>query len=321
MQINKLPDGLRLASFQRKQAELTTQLQDARSQLVTGERTARDISAASSLAELEHLTAQRLRNDADQAVLTRHAARLGQQALQLSGISDQVSRMSRLAEYAQPNTLPPSGSASQALDILASLVDLLNTTAGGRPVASGASTANTPLSAEALLATAKATIAAAPDFDTGIAQTFATGGPFEQTFAEAAPLTNTDLAGEPFAAGLQTDAIRDSLKTAISLALAFDDTISPQQRTAAAISAGTSAPDAATQMRELQADIGRAQQRLETDQTRLTSERLGLDLEREALIGVDPAEAATKVQAYEAQLETLYILIRRTNDLSLARML
>lgn len=68
----------------------------------------------------------------------------------------------------------------------------------------------------------------------------------------------------------------------------------------------------------LRADLGFAEARIEEGSVRLSSERSALELARNSLLAVDPFETAVKLQAAQAQLESLYAVTVRLSRLSLA---
>jgi len=68
----------------------------------------------------------------------------------------------------------------------------------------------------------------------------------------------------------------------------------------------------------LQAELGVAQERIELIETENATHASVLELARSDLIGVDPYHAATRLEALQAQLETLYTLTARVSRLSLA---
>ncbi|GAB4283138.1 MAG: flagellin [Roseovarius sp.] len=71
----------------------------------------------------------------------------------------------------------------------------------------------------------------------------------------------------------------------------------------------------------LQADLGRAESRIESADTRLQAETSALELARNALVGIDPYEAATELEAVRLQLEGLYSVTARLSQLSLVNVL
>lgn len=69
---------------------------------------------------------------------------------------------------------------------------------------------------------------------------------------------------------------------------------------------------------ELMADVGTQENRTEQANTETLARRQALEIARADLTGVDPYDAATHLQATEAQLESLYAMTARLSRLSLA---
>ena len=66
---------------------------------------------------------------------------------------------------------------------------------------------------------------------------------------------------------------------------------------------------------------GSKKSQVENRETDLASRATALNLERNALDGVDPYEAASRLQAYQDTLDMTLVLTKRMSDLSLARYL
>ena len=71
----------------------------------------------------------------------------------------------------------------------------------------------------------------------------------------------------------------------------------------------------------LQANVGLAQEQIEAWSVRHAVEKLELDNAKGALLAVDPFETASRLEAAQFQLETLYAGTARLSDLSLANYL
>lgn len=68
----------------------------------------------------------------------------------------------------------------------------------------------------------------------------------------------------------------------------------------------------------VRADLGFAQERIEEGKVRLASERSSLEIARNSLLSVDPYDSATKLQAAQTRLESIYAVTVRLSRLSLA---
>lgn len=71
----------------------------------------------------------------------------------------------------------------------------------------------------------------------------------------------------------------------------------------------------------MRAGLGATQERIDSAAARSEAEISALTLARDALIGVDPYDAATRLKEVETQLETVYTLTARMSQLSLASVL
>lgn len=71
----------------------------------------------------------------------------------------------------------------------------------------------------------------------------------------------------------------------------------------------------------VRADLGYAESRLDESKVRLSAERASFEMSRNELLGVDPYETATRLEAVQFQLESLYTVTARLSQLSLVRYL
>jgi len=67
----------------------------------------------------------------------------------------------------------------------------------------------------------------------------------------------------------------------------------------------------------LRGDIGMVEARIDTAKVRNGAETASLEMARSALIGADPFQTATQLQAVQTQLETFYTLTARLSQLNL----
>jgi flagellar hook-associated protein 3 FlgL len=234
------------------------------------------------------------------------------------------------SQTADSGTLHAAASAARmALD---GARTALSATIAGKALFSGTATDRPPLvSIEMMIATLTPLVAGATNADQiadAINAAFhAPGGPFEtQFYLGATSAQGAPLDGDQRAATLPTaadPAIRSLLSGLTMAALAGDDSLSlsQDQRQALARHASLTLFNAGPGLTGLQANLGEAEARLDTLQTRLTGERSALDLARESLIGVDSFEAAGKLQEAQTRLEVLYAVTARTSRLSLVEYL
>ncbi len=89
------------------------------------------------------------------------------------------------------------------------------------------------------------------------------------------------------------------------------------ERLALSRAASQQAINASSLVVNVQATVGEAEAAIEAADVRASAEATSLEIARSALIGVDSFEAATKLEAAQTQLETLFALTARVSRLSL----
>ena len=114
-------------------------------------------------------------------------------------------------------------------------------------------------------------------------------------------------------------AIRELLSGLITAALIAEPTlaINDTQRLQLAQLSAESLLSNATSLTGLQARVGQSQATLDARLLQYSTERDALGSSRNTLLGVDPYEAATRLEEARTQLETLYTVTARTARLSL----
>lgn len=115
-------------------------------------------------------------------------------------------------------------------------------------------------------------------------------------------------------------ALREVLKQTAIAALADDGALAltAQARADLLRQAGEGIVSAQDRLTTLRADLGFAEARIEEGKVRLASEKTSLEMARNALLSVDPFEAATRFQEAQSRLENLYMVTVRLSRLSLA---
>lgn len=185
--------------------------------------------------------------------------------------------------------------------------------------------------AATILAAAAAEVAGAATADEAIQRVhdlfLAPGGAFETSlYLGGAPVAPAGPPGEGALAPLPTaadPALRAALRDAVLAALADDESALPDpdlRRAMAAQAVGLQA-DTASRLAELQGAVGATEAALADRRQRLAVERDGLELARAGRIGVDPYEAATRLEEARLRLESLYVVTARSARLSLTEYL
>jgi len=223
--------------------------------------------------------------------------------------------------------------AAEAGATLESVVSALNTGAAGRHLFSGTAVDAAPLiPATDILAELRTAMAGArtPAEALAAADSFfdTPGGAFETLVyrGSANDPVPVDLgAGETAALGVRAadDAFRETLKFTALAALAGDAGL-PMTDGARrgtldlALDGLLGVMDAQSGLR---ATLGLAENRIAQAATRIEAETAAFQMARNALVSVDPYEAATELEAVRLQLETVYSVTARLSRLSLVNFL
>lgn len=153
---------------------------------------------------------------------------------------------------------------------------------------------------------------------------FDPGGVFETVIYQGADAVPGAIMGDMNASVTQPTAtdpgIRKLLSGLVMAALIADPamSLSQGQNSELAQASAETLFGAATSLTALQARVGDTQSALDARLLQFSTERDALQTSRNTLIGVDPYEAATRLEEARAQLETLYTVTARTSQLSLA---
>ena len=113
-------------------------------------------------------------------------------------------------------------------------------------------------------------------------------------------------------------AFRDILMH-VSVAVLSNDAnfnFSTEDRQAIFQQAGQDLLGAQTDLTALRASVGTAQARIDEISTRNATQENALSIARNALLQVDPYEAATELEAVQFQLQSLYTVTARMSDMS-----
>ena len=219
--------------------------------------------------------------------------------------------------------------ANDAAQRFESVLTALNTTVGGRSLFAGVANDSPAVASPDVILTALETAitaagaVTADDINTTVTAWFQsptgfgaigyTGGTGAARFA----ISSDDKADLAITAA--DPALRDTLKSLALVALVDRATVVPNSGVAAdlARAAGTSLLQSASDRASLQGRLGLTQARIDQAQTRNTAEQSMLEIARADLVAIDPFEAATRMEAAQTQLETLYSVTARLSRLSL----
>lgn len=216
--------------------------------------------------------------------------------------------------------------ARQARSDLQSTIAALNTRFGDRTLFSGTATRTAPLpDADAWLASLQASlgpVATAQDVATALDAWFAAPTGFAATYQGGGGSDPVDIApGETADLDVRaTDpAIRATLRGLAMSSLLNTGALAgnPAERIALARRSAEALLTSANDRTYLAARIGLAEERIGAATTRNANEETALGLARNALVDVDPYEVATRLQAAETQLKSIYSITARLSRLSL----
>lgn len=260
------------------------------------------------------------------------AAEAGQDILgRIAADANDLSASLLLVQEATDAQLTASA-AEDARQKFSSAVSGLNTIVAGRTLFAGQAFDGPALDASETilgdLAVAVAAETTAADVLTAIDTFFAPGGYFETTsyLGSANPANPVALGNGSTADPLRgatdpeiVEVLKD-LATAAVIDLGVLAGI-PEERAELARTAGERLVTSQAQLVGLRADLGVAQERIESARSRIGAERASYELARLEILQADPLESAAQLRQVEDQLQSLYIITGRIYNLSLANYL
>ncbi len=211
-------------------------------------------------------------------------------------------------------------------------VSALSLQVSGQAVFSGAASNTKPLpDADAILSALMPLVSgltSAQDVASTVQAAFAdSGGLFDTVLYQGADAVSGAILGDsgqgvnqPTAAD---PAIRSLLSGLVIGALVAEPAMAlpPDQRGTLVQSSAMALVESSGALTALQAETGDAQASVDAWLLQFSTERDALHSARHSLIGVDPYEAATRLEETRVQLETLYTVTARTSRLSLTEYL
>jgi flagellar hook-associated protein 3 FlgL len=237
----------------------------------------------------------------------------------------------RLIESASSGIATVTAAAARdAVDSLDRIVSALNTQIGGRSLFAGNATATAPLvSAEVLRAEMLATVAGQTTAD-GVQAALDTWFDAASGGFQSLAYTGANSGLDPFHLGphetvdldLTAGApeIRSILKQVGLAAIAADQSLplSPDVRADLMRRSAEGLIAVQDDLTGLRADLGFAEARIEDSKVRQEAEASSLEIARNALLGVDPFDVATRLTDAQQRLESLYAVTARLSRLTLS---
>ena len=392
-----VPDLLSLARLSRANHDLKRQLQDAQTELITGEAADKVAATNGDPLRLLALDNEIAAIDSRLPLISMAKTRAGATETALGNAQDAVGDFGvRLLGFTTAkDSLSARAVAKDAETILSQVVSALNVQVSGRHVFGGDDAAHAPMApAEALIRDVRALVAgelqstgaspgeleiyqgstppalttrpatpeeqiahyfgaeiegqASPEIadpvlgDTDAANAGKLTLPADARFSTATDGEYADLAersviyrggqGDAPEVELAADArlsysvrgddpkIRDLLFSLARVAVAADEA-DPSAMLADLQSAAEGLIAAQDGMTELRAEVGQNQARIENAEARAQAERSSFVQARNALVGRDPYEAATRITELETQLQSVYAMTARLSNLSLLNFL
>lgn len=265
------------------------------------------------------------------AIATTEAAQFtGAMQLALGRLQDSISDTSSALLATSNSTIDTvleQGSV-EAETRMTELVSALNSNLAGRNLFSGIDTGSVPLdnvqqilgslrTAVAGATTAGGVMAAAQswfDSPTGFSAQHYNGAA-----NDLAPMRIGE--GEEVSVGVRADnqTFRDILRFTAVAAIANDTSLglSGADRQELLRDAGTGLLGVQQDLTSIRGALGTAEARIDTVQARNASEATALEFARNQLLAADPFETATRLEEVQFQLQALYTVTARMNDLSL----
>lgn len=334
MTLNSMGDAARAFSLRHQNTQLKLEIDSLNAQIASGQ--------ASDLAE--HLGGSYSRLTAierDMRVMSSYAVSISE-GQQFSGMMQ--SRLEQIDDLAGnfANTLvaaDASSSSSTQSAIIAdarqqfnSVVSALNSQTAGRSIFSGDATDQAALkTGNVILAEIEAVVAGATsmaDIDAALDTWFNDPAGFDAfaytgSASPLAPFRVSETAEVPLDIKANEPALRDVLKSLAKVAVvnSIGVTLMNPEVSDVFRSAGEDLLTAERDLVALQARVGITEEQLENWSVRTQIENAGLEFAKGALLSVDPYDTATRLEAAQFQLESLYAVTVRLSQLSLVNFL
>ncbi len=332
MTLMQTPDFLSSIRLMSQQTLIKSRLSLAGREMTTGEKGRDTISGSQNLSRIFDVERKLRILGADVDALKVAAGKADLVQLGLSRIGDGLSSFSSKVISGAPNTGAAILTASRAAkEELSAAMSALNSKYGRHAVFSGAAIdRNAVASADVLLADISAIIAGAGSAAAAISQIdtyfFDPAGGYatsiylgSQSSAPASVLSDGQRYETPVRA--DSEEIRQSLR---ALALGFaagvtSGTMGLDEKKLLLEEAGIAAIRAGDAMVDVRGAIGSSEESINRRMVATQSQQIATELERSNLRGVDPYEAAVRVEALQLQLQSVYTLTARLADLSLTK--
>ncbi|OED48590.1 flagellar biosynthesis protein FlgL [Rhodobacteraceae bacterium (ex Bugula neritina AB1)] len=217
---------------------------------------------------------------------------------------------------------------SQAKQRMASAINLLNTSVGGRTIFAGTATDTKPLSDSGTLMTAILTevsgLTTSGDIVQAVKDWFDDPTGFDTVMYQGSatalqPVTVGE--GEQVSLGIQADdpSLKHTLQSYVITALADEPSLGLTEDVKIELVTEASNELSVSEDRliKVQADVGFIEGRLDAISTRNEASKTSLSIVKNNLVSADPYETYTRLQEAQTQLEGIYTITSRSSQLSL----
>jgi flagellar hook-associated protein 3 FlgL len=323
-----LGDMAQTSMLARYQTSLKLELQRASAEVTTGKVADPGLALRGDFRALAGIDSALSRLQGYRSANTEAAMRATAMQTAIGTIAEYADSLSgTLLTASSSGTTSQIDTASrQAHSDLRSVIGTLNTRFADRSLFAGTATQTAPLpNADTWLANLQSSLGAvttAADVVTAIDAWFAAPAGFDATYQGGGGTDPVDIApGEEADLDIRaTDpAIRATLRGLAMSALLNTGVLAgnPSERIALARQSAEALLTSANDRTYLAARIGLAEERIGAATTRNANEETALGLARNALVEVDPYEAATRLESAETQLKSIYSITARLSRLSL----
>lgn len=334
MTVNSIGDLAMAFALRQRSTDIKTDIQNLNQELASGVTS--DIS--------EHLGGSYARLtsvERDLRVLTGYSITISEAETYTDMVQnrlDQIADMSTdfmgklLASDASNGTGAQTVLADEARLNFRTVIETLNSQSAGRNLFSGEDS-NTPafIDPDLILAELDNVVAAAltpSDAMTAIETWFDDPAGFEifsytGSTSGMAPFKMSDTVAVDVTV-LGTDpALKEVMKSLAYVAISDNATLgfAPLERSDMIESAALGLVNAQQQVVSVQARVGIAQEQIEGWMLRTQTEQVGMEYAKNALLAVDPYETATRLEAAQFQLQSLYTVTARLSNMSLVNYL
>lgn len=322
-------------SLRGQNSEIRTALNIASKELSTGQKSDLDKATGGDLARLFSIDHSLLRLDAESEAMSVAAGKTSLAQISLdqihSSLVEHGPQLLSAVERRDAHSMQLIGES--AANKLGAVVASINTQYGRHSIFAGAAVDSTPVaSAQTLTTDIAGLVSTAVDANAAITAIdsyfYSVGGGFETgiylgSTEKAPPLLGVDGIKADYSIAGDALELRDALRSLVIAAVIVDSpgALSAQDQVDLLREAATSSIAAVDGIIRLRGEIGNTEEVISRRQAENQAKTSLFDLERSAILSTDPYEVATRFEALQGQLQTVYTLTARLSGLSLTNFL